>query len=181
VNGESAPLTCVGDDMYRIFTSHSSVKLREATARKDWLVQQDPTPANEIILDADMMCPGVQWKDQLKQAMKNCEAVVCLTSKSWTGRPECLAEFRIAEYLNKRIFSARLEPPDADEATSAWQRVDLWGEWKTEIPRTPHRLLHGRAPQARRGDSQAGHRRRRLQDEPGRGTTCRGRCRRLFR
>ena len=124
--------------MYRIFTSHPSVELREATARKDWLVQQDPTPANEIILDADMMRPGVQWKDQLKQAMKNCEAVICLTSKSWTGRRECLAEFRIAEYLNKRFFSARLEPSDADEATSAWQRVDLWGGRKTEIPLDDH-------------------------------------------
>ena len=124
--------------MYRIFISHSSVELREATALKDWLVQQDPPLANEIFLDADMMRPGLQWKDQLKQAMKNCEAVICLTSKSWAGRPECLAEFRTAEYLNKRIFCARLEPSDADEATSAWQRVDLSGEPQTEIALDDH-------------------------------------------
>ena len=120
--------------MYRIFISHSSAELREATALKDWLIQQDPPLANEIFLDADMMRPGLQWKDQLKQAMKNCEAVVCLTSKSWASRPECIAEFRTAEYLNKRIFCARLEPSDADEVTSAGQRVYLWGEPQTEVP-----------------------------------------------
>jgi TIR domain len=120
--------------MYRIFISHSSDDLREAQALKDWLVQQDSSLANEIFLDADMMRPGLQWKDQLKQAMKNCEAVICLTLKSWAARPECLAEFRTAEYLNKRIFSARLQPSDADEATSAWQAMDLWGEPQTEIP-----------------------------------------------
>ena len=125
--------------MYRIFISHSSVELREASALKDWLVQQDPPLANEIFLDADMMRPGLQWKDQLKQAMKNCEAVICLTSKSWAGRPECLAEFRTAEYLNKRIFCARLEPSDADEVTSAWQRVDLSGEPQTEIVLDDHK------------------------------------------
>jgi hypothetical protein len=124
--------------MYRIFISHSSAELREARALKDWLVQQDPPLANEIFLNADMMRPGLQWKDQLKQAMKNCEAVICLTSKSWAARPECLAEFRTAEYLNKHIFSARLEPSDADEATIAWQRVDLWGEPQTEIPLDDH-------------------------------------------
>jgi TIR domain len=119
--------------MYRIFISHSSVEFREAKALKDWLVQQDPPLANEIFLDADMMRPGLQWKDQLKQAMKNCEAVICLASKSWAARPECLAEFRTAEYLNEPIFSARLEPSDADGAASAWQRVDLWGDPRTEI------------------------------------------------
>jgi hypothetical protein len=125
--------------VFRIFISHSSVELREAKALKDWLVQQDPPLANEIFLDADVMRPGLQWKDQLKQAMKNCEAVICLSSKSWAARLECLAEFRSAEYLNRRIPCGRLEPPDADEATSAWQRVDLWGEPQTEIPLDDHK------------------------------------------
>ena len=113
--------------MYRIFISHASPELREAKALKDWLVQQDPPLANEIFLDAGMMRPGLLWKEQLKQPMKNCEAVVCPTSKSWAERPECVAEFRTAEYLDKRIFCARLEPSGEDEQTNAWQRVDLFG------------------------------------------------------
>ena len=95
--------------MYRIFISHSSVDLRAAKALKSWLVEQDPPLANEIFLDADTMRPGLLWKGQLKQAIKNCEAVVCLTSKSWAERSECEAEFRTAENLDKRIFCARLE------------------------------------------------------------------------
>ncbi len=113
--------------MYRIFISHASSELREAKALKDWLVKQDPPLANEIFLDAEMMRPGLLWKEQLKQAMKNCEAVVCMTSIDWANRPECVAEFRTAEYLNKRIFCARLESSSADEETEAWQRVDLFG------------------------------------------------------
>jgi WD40 repeat protein len=120
--------------MYRIFISHSSAELREGQALKQWLVQQDPPLANEIFLDADMMRAGLQWKDQLKRAMKNCEAVVCLTSTSWAARPECLAEFRAAEYLNKRIFCVRLEPSAGDEVTEDWQRVDMFGgRERTEI------------------------------------------------
>jgi WD40 repeat protein len=114
--------------MYRIFISHSSVDLRAAKALKSWLVEQDPPLANEIFLDADTMRPGLLWKGQLKQAIKNCEAVVCLTSKSWAERSECEAEFRTAENLDKRIFCARLEQSSrADEKTKAWQRVDLFG------------------------------------------------------
>ena len=62
--------------MYRIFISHSSAELREAKALQDWLIQQDPPLANEIFLDADRLRPGLQWRDQLRQAVKSCEAVV---------------------------------------------------------------------------------------------------------
>ena len=120
--------------MYRIFISHSSAELREAKALQDWLIQQDPPLANEIFLDADRLRPGLQWRDQLRQAMKSCEAVVCLTSKSWADRSECLAEFAHAEYLNKRIFCVRLEPSSADATTKAWQRVDLFGTDEIKIP-----------------------------------------------
>src|SRR5215218_5038800 len=114
--------------MYRIFISHNSVELREAKALKDWLVQQDPPLANEIFLDADRLRPGLTWRSQLGQAMKNCEAVVCMTSRSWADSAECLSEFSTAEYFNKRIFCVRLEPSPADEKTKAWQRVDLFGK-----------------------------------------------------
>ncbi|HKP40677.1 TIR domain-containing protein [Mycobacterium sp.] len=121
--------------MYRIFISHASIELREAKALKDWLVQQDPPLANEIFLDAEKLRPGLTWRSQLGQAMKNCEAVVCMTSKAWAERPECIAEFSTAEYLNKRIFCVRLEPSVADEKTRAWQRVDLFGKGEqTKVP-----------------------------------------------
>ena len=123
--------------MYRIFISHSSNEVDEAKALRNWLVLQDPPLANEIFLDADMMRAGLQWKNQLKQAMSHCEAVICLVSAKWIASHECLAEYRAAEYLDKRIFSARLESAadlDVDDITHEWQRVDLFGPGeKTDV------------------------------------------------
>jgi hypothetical protein len=113
--------------MYRIFISHASAEFGEAKARKDWLVQQDPVRANDILLDADMVLPGPHWTDELNQAMKNSDAVVCATSNSWVGGPECIADFRTAGYLNNRVLCARPESSPADERGKAWRRADLFG------------------------------------------------------
>ena len=113
--------------MYRIFISHASAEFGEAKARKDWLVQQDPLAANDILLDADMVRPGLHWTDELNQAMKNSDAVVCATSNSWVSGPECIADFCTAEYLNSRVLCARPESSPADEMGKAWQRADLFG------------------------------------------------------
>jgi hypothetical protein len=56
--------------------------------------------------------------------------VVCLLSKEWESRVECLTEYRTAEALNKRVFCARLEP-DTGTRTSAWQWCDLFGDGPT--------------------------------------------------
>jgi hypothetical protein len=58
--------------------------------------------------------------------MKNSDAVVRATSNSWVGGPECMADFRTAEYFNNRVLCARPESSPADE-TEAWQRADLFG------------------------------------------------------
>ena len=110
--------------MYRIFISHASAEFGAAKARKDWLVQQDPPTANDILLDADMVRLGPHWIDELNQGMKTSDAVVCATSNSWVGCPECIAGFRMAEYLNKRVLCARAESSSADEMGKAWQRAD---------------------------------------------------------
>src|SRR5689334_18580684 len=104
--------------MYRIFISHSSKDDRQAKALKKWLVLQEPPLANEIFLDSDRRTRirvGTKWKVELQRAMSHCESVICLVSRSWNSRPECIAEFRAAEYLNKKIFCARLEPPEEDK------------------------------------------------------------------
>jgi hypothetical protein len=112
--------------MYRIFINHASAEFGEAKARKDGLVQPDPLPANDILLDADMVRPGPHWTDDLNQAMKTSDAV-CATSNSWVGGPECIAGFRTAEYRNNRVLCARAESSPADETGKAWQRTDLFG------------------------------------------------------
>ena len=116
--------------MSRIFLSHSSTDDREAIALRQWLAQQNPRLANEIFLDLDPdvgIRTGERWAAALQRASARCEAVVCLLSKEWESRVECLTEYRTAETLNKRVFCARLEP-DTGTKTSAWQWCDLFGD-----------------------------------------------------
>ena len=106
---------------------------REAIALKRWLAEQNPRLANEIFLDLDPdagIRTGERWAEALRRANARCEAVVCLLSKEWESRVECLTEYRTAETLNKRVFCARLEP-DTGSKTSAWQWCDLFGDGPT--------------------------------------------------
>ena len=119
--------------MSRIFLSHASADDRAAIALKRWLAEQNPRLANEIFLDLDPdagIRAGERWAEALRRANARCEAVVCLLSKQWESRVECLTEYRTAETLNKRVFCARLEP-DTGSKTSAWQWCDLFGDGPT--------------------------------------------------
>ncbi len=116
--------------MSRIFLSHSSRDNRQAIALRQWLIGQEPPLANEIFLDLDRdsgIRSGVRWKDALRQASSRCEAVICLLSPNWEASAECKTEYRFAEYLNKKIFSARIAPLAGDDPTREWQQIDLFG------------------------------------------------------
>jgi WD40 repeat protein len=122
--------------MPRIFLSHSSRDNRQAIALRKWLIEQDPPLAEEIFLDLDAEAgirSGVRWKDALRQASARCEAVICLLSANWAASAECRTEFRFAEYLNKRIFSARIGPLVTDNPTMEWQQIDLFGDGPTTV------------------------------------------------
>jgi WD40 repeat protein len=120
--------------MPRIFMSHSSRDNRQAIALRQWLIEQSPALDDEIFLDLHHdsgIGAGVRWKDALRQASTRCEAVICLLSANWEASPECRTEYRFAEYLNKRIFSARIGPSEAPDPTREWQQIDLVGEGPT--------------------------------------------------
>jgi hypothetical protein len=65
--------------MYRIFISHASAELGEANA----LVRRGRMLANGIFLGAHIVRTGPLGIAALKQAIKDCDAVVFATSKSW--------------------------------------------------------------------------------------------------
>ena len=117
--------------MSRIFMSHSSRDSRSAIALRQWLVDQDASLADEIFLDLDASAgirSGTRWKEALRQASTRCEAVICLLSEHWLSSSECRTEYRFAEYLNKRIFSARIGVFTGEDPTAEWQRIDLVGD-----------------------------------------------------
>jgi WD40 repeat protein len=120
--------------MPRIFLSHSSRDNRQAIALRQWLIDQNPPLDNEIFLDLHRdsgIRAGVRWKDALRQASTRCEAVICLLSPHWEASSECRTEYRFAEYLNKRIFSARIGSLSGEDPTREWQQIDLVGEGPT--------------------------------------------------
>jgi WD40 repeat protein len=122
--------------MSRIFLSHSSRDNRQAIALRQWLIGQEPPLANEIFLDLDRdsgIRSGVRWKDALRQASTRCEAVICLVSADWEASPECKTEYRFAEYLNKKVFSARIGALTGDDPTREWQQIDLFGPGPTTL------------------------------------------------
>lgn len=101
---------------------------------RQWLIGQEPPLANEIFLDLDRdggIRSGVRWKDALRQASTRCEAVICLLSPNWESSAECKTEYRFAEYLNKKIFSARIGPLTGDDPTREWQQIELFGSGPT--------------------------------------------------
>lgn len=117
--------------MSRIFMSHSSRDSRSAIALRQWLIDQDARLADEIFLDLDASAgirSGTRWKEALRQASTRCEAVICLLSENWLSSSECRTEYRFAEYLNKRIFSAHIGTFTGEDPTAEWQRIDLVGD-----------------------------------------------------
>ncbi|NNH68616.1 TIR domain-containing protein [Nocardia uniformis] len=123
--------------MTRIFLSHSSKDNAAAIALRQWLIEQDPGLSEDIFLDLTRetgIPTGIRWKDALVRANERCEAVICLLSAHWQASRECVVEYRTAENLGKRIFSARLEPLTETDITREWQRCDLFGDGpRTEI------------------------------------------------
>lgn len=133
--------------MPRIFLGHSSNDNNEATALRQWLIDQRPELVTEIFLDIAEdtgRAPGQRWKDALRQANQRCEAVICLVSHSWGISPECKTEYRTAETLGKQILVARLE--DTGDSDTMCQ-VDRQHEPRAvaRVGRAGHRL-HSRLP-----------------------------------
>jgi hypothetical protein len=144
--------------MPRIFLSHFSNDNSEATALRQWLIDQRPELVDEIFLDIAEdagLAPGQRWKDALRQANQRCEAVICLVSHSWGSSPECKTEYRTAETLGKQILVARLEDTGDSDITAEWQRCDLFAPGPTtEITVSARRCASNRGA----GSTQEGDR-----------------------
>jgi hypothetical protein len=115
--------------MSRNFFSHSSRNNREALALKVWLESQGWK--DEVFLDYDPVSgikTGMRWKEALAQANARCEAIICLISPEWADSPECVAEYRTAENLGKKIFIAQIAELGSEDKTREWQGCRLFGD-----------------------------------------------------
>jgi hypothetical protein len=115
--------------MSTIFISHSSANNALALAIGRWLADNG---WDDYFLDlepAKGLAPGERWKEALRAAADQCEAVLFLISPAWRDSPWCLTEFLLAKQLGKPIFGVLVEavPLDAlqKEMTAEWQLCDL--------------------------------------------------------
>jgi hypothetical protein len=111
--------------MSRIFLSHSSANNAEAIAVRDWMATHG---WDEIFLDLDPERGGDRWQDALKRSVERCEVVIFLVSPVWAASKWCLAEFQLANRLNKRIFALIVEPTAFEVLPvelAEWQVIDL--------------------------------------------------------
>jgi formylglycine-generating enzyme required for sulfatase activity len=106
----------------RLFISHSSKDNVAAKAFKQWLGASGWTD-EDVFLDLDDIGAGERWKDALRRANFQCEAVILLASPEALSSPECLAEIRKAEDYGKEIVIVLLRDLELDD-----ERLDAFKE-----------------------------------------------------
>ena len=123
--------------MQRIFLSHSSANLAEAIAVRDWMVEHG---WSDLFLDLDPergLKAGDRWQKARKRAAEHCEMVIFLISPSWAASKWCIAEFLLANTLNKKVFAVVVEPTPLSELPS-----ELSAEWQITHRNTGMRNYH---------------------------------------
>jgi hypothetical protein len=115
--------------MGTLFISHSSKNNAEATKVLDWLKEKG---WSKIFLDIDPnsgLAPGQHWRDELRNANRQCEAVLLLLSPHWIASKWCFAEFLLASELGKPIFPVIVQKVEFSEIpieiAADYQIVDL--------------------------------------------------------
>jgi formylglycine-generating enzyme required for sulfatase activity len=100
--------------MPRLFISHSSKDNVAAVAFKQWL-GANGWPEEDVFLDLDDIGGGERWKEALRKANLQCEAIILLASPEALSSPECLAEVRKAEDYGKEIVVVLLRDVQLDD------------------------------------------------------------------
>jgi WD40 repeat protein len=91
--------------MSKIFVSHSSKNNREASAIRDWLLEEG---WGEIFLDFDSergLRAGSQWNSELTAAVQRSEAVLVLISPEWVASEWCKIEYYLASSHQKPVIA----------------------------------------------------------------------------
>ena len=115
--------------MPRLFISHSSKDNAPALAFQNWLVAAGWT-REDVFIDLHGIGAGERWRDTLRKASKQCEAVIMLASPASLESIECQREMSSRRTRARR--SCALLRPDkgrsAAPATAKRQFVDLSAE-----------------------------------------------------
>jgi TIR domain len=121
----------MGAKLPRLFISHSSKDNAQALAFQNWLVSAGWT-REDVFIDVHGIGAGERWRDTLRKASKQCEAVIMLASPASLESIECQREMSFVEDLGKEIIVALLRDLTKDDPRlarySERQFVDLSAE-----------------------------------------------------
>jgi hypothetical protein len=90
----------MGAKLPRLFISHSSTDNAQALAFQNWLVAAGWT-REDVFIDLHGIGAGERWRDTLRKASKQCEAVIMLASPASLESVECQREMSFAEDQGK--------------------------------------------------------------------------------
>lgn len=117
--------------MPRLFISHSSKDNVEALAFQRWLIANGWSD-EDVFIDLHDIGAGERWRETLRKANAQCEAVVLLATPNSLDSEECQREINLAEDLGKELIVAILRDLNGDDPRLArWadrQFVDLTQE-----------------------------------------------------
>jgi conflict system STAND superfamily ATPase/TIR domain-containing protein len=112
----------------RLFISHSSKDNVQALAFQNWLAANG-WPREDVFIDLHGIGAGERWRETLRKANHQCEAVVLLASPDSLESKECAREMNLAEDQGKEIVIALLRDLTKDDPRlarySERQFVDL--------------------------------------------------------
>jgi WD40 repeat protein len=111
-----------------LFISHSGQDNVQALAFQNWLANNGWT-REDVFIDLHGIGAGERWRDTLRKANHQCEAVILLASPASLDSKECQREMNLAEDQGKEIIVALLRDLSKDDPRlarySERQFVDL--------------------------------------------------------
>jgi TIR domain/Tetratricopeptide repeat len=125
----------------RIFISHSSKDLDQATKLKAWLAS---VGFERAFLDFDKhagISPGADWERTLYQELERAQAVILILTRNWFDSKWCFAEFTQGRAQGKAIF-ALIESPTGETSivSSDIQHLDLTANYGEGLDRLRREL-----------------------------------------
>lgn len=100
--------------MHRIFISHNSKNSEEVKRFTDFLVLGMNIPRDEIFSSSrsDSLQTGENFADEIKEALKSAEKVICFITSNYLQSKFCMAELGAAWVQEGKIIPLLLPPVD---------------------------------------------------------------------
>lgn len=128
--------------MARVFLSHSSRDREEASALRQWLIDQGFEAPFLDFDPATGIAPGAKWEQVLYRELERSQAILLLLTAHWQASKWCFAEFTQARALGKPVLPVIAGPLQEDTGAlpSDVQAVNLLTDREANLDRLRRQL-----------------------------------------